>query len=267
MGTAFWSTSRSTAVVAAAAAAILGLPDMASAQFARTGQSTVACGFGVNACDADWSVAWYGISGLTAGQSGSLANAALATSIPTPPWSANIAGVQQWIAATPNATLIPNTSGNENNYRYFFQTVFSEALPATLTFGLGWDNKLVGAYVGNISVFADGSFDASGATSLIAASVVAPYAGGRSGFCRDGDGVFPSNAFPNCLTDVSVAVAGGQPQTLTFILQGDGTTDGLLAGSASRVMATPEPASLVLMASGLLALGGVAARRRARKRA
>lgn len=56
--------------------------------------------------------------------------------------------------------------------------------------------------------------------------------------------------------------------TLQFHVTGDNTTDGLLVGNASitaqTVTATPEPASMVLMATGLFLVGGAIRRRTTR---
>ncbi len=55
--------------------------------------------------------------------------------------------------------------------------------------------------------------------------------------------------------------------SLTFHFTGDGITDGLVVGdmtlSASAVTATPEPASLALLATGLVGIVGAVRRRRA----
>jgi hypothetical protein len=93
-----------------------------------------------------------------------------------------------------------------------------------------------------------------------------PYAGGKAGFCRDGDGVFPSLAYPNCVLNIAIGVTANQSNTLTFVVEGDGQTDGLLVGAAFGDLppvievpptTAPEPATMGLMFLGLMAVGGV----------
>lgn len=242
------------------AASLVAAP--AHAQFVRSGgQTTTTCAATVALCDLNWSVQWFNLSG---GTGGFFANAPVVTSIPSPPWAPNIAGEQQWIGAANNGSVGGAT-------RYYYQTTFSSPVSGVISFGLGWDNRLVGAYVG-------GSIDAStglfleGLSLLGTTSPSNPYADGRAGFCRDGDGVFPSGAYPNCVLNVAIGVNADQQNTLTFVVEGDGQTDGLLVGTAAgsnqppviEVPPTtvPEPATMGLMFMGLVALGGARCFRR-----
>jgi hypothetical protein len=227
----------------------------AHAQFVRSGgETTTTCAPTVTVCDLNWSVQWFGLSG---GVGGFYDNAPIVTSIPSPPWAPNIPGVQQWIGAANNGSVGGST-------RYYFQTTFSSPVSSVLSFGLGWDNRLVGAYVGG-SIDPTGIF-LGGLSLLGSTSPSNPYADGRAGFCRDADGVFPSGAYPNCVLNVAIGVNADQLNTLTFVVEGDGQTDGLLVGAAFgdlppviQVPSTtvPEPATVWLMFTGLVALGGV----------
>lgn len=228
----------------------------AQAQFVRSGgETTTTCAPTVTLCDVNWSVRWFDLSG---GAGGFFANAPIITSIPTPPWAPNIPGVQQWIGAANNGSV----SGRST--RYYFQTTFTSPVASVINFGLGWDNRLVGAYVGGSIDLTTGVF-LDGLSLLGSTSPSNPYSGGQAGFCR-GDGVFPDGDYPNCVLNVAIGVNADQANTLTFVVEGDGTTDGLLVGTASgsnipEVIPTPpttapEPATMGLMLMGLVAFGG-----------
>ena len=237
--------------------AVLTMP--ASAQFARTGASTTnVCASGITTCDANWSVVWTDLSG---GAKGSISKAAIIPAIINV-WAPNT-GEQQWIGANSSATVGGNT-------RYFFQSTFTSLIAGTTSFGLGWDNRLVGAYAGGSIDFLNGIL--TGGTSLLGAvSPTSPFSGGQAGFCRS-DGVFPSSQYPNCVLNVSISLSAGQGTTLTFVVEGDGTTDGLLVGGATGSNQTrpitipttsvPEPSTLTLLVAGLAGCAAIATRRR-----
>jgi len=250
-------SNKSTAVLMLAAS-LVAAP--AHAQFVRTGgQTTNICASGVSLCDLNWSVTWFSLAGALEG-SFAKAPIALTPFNPSPPWAPNIPGVQQWISADNDATV--GTGGT----RYYFQTTFTSSVSQNVNFGLGWDNRLVGAYVGGFINPADGTF--SGGLSLLGStSPSSPYDGGKAGFCRDSDGEFPSGAYPNCVLNVAIHVNAAQSNTLTFVVEGDGTTDGLLVGGADGsnippvidvpTSTAPEPASMTLMLTGLAGLGSL----------
>ncbi len=257
---------RQSTTVLILAASLVAAP--AHAQLVRSGgQTTTTCASTVTICDVNWSVQWFGLAG---GPGGTLANAPIITSTytPSPPWAPNVAGVQQWIGAANSGSV------GGGSTRYYFQTTFTSSIASLLSFGLGWDNRLVGAYVGGSIDPINGLF-LGGLSLLGSTSPTQPYAGGKAGFCRS-DGVFPASAYPNCVLNVAIGVNAQQLNTLTFVVEGDGTTDGLLVGASfgelppviqvpPSTTTTPEPATMGLTLLGLIALGGARFVRRGRR--
>lgn len=233
------------------------------AQFARSGAATsTTCSPGVALCDVNWSVTWFNLSTLA---TGTLGRAVVIPDV-VGVWAPNVPGVQQWIGAA---------SGGSIGFasRYYFQSTFTSNSSGVVNFGLGWDNRLVGAYVGGSIDALTGLF--TGGTSLLpGTSPATPFSGGQSGFCR-GDGVFPASQYPNCVFNIAIGVNASQSNLLTFVVEGDGSTDGLLVGAAAGTnqppavqvppptTSVPEPSTVVLLCAGLVALGAASARRRA----
>jgi hypothetical protein len=208
--------------------------------------------------DPAWSLLWHQISGGTS--SGAEAEASLVTSIPSPPWEPNVSG-NNWLGVNATATIPGATPGNGiHSYEYAFTTQVTLAAPQLVTGAIGYDNIFVGGFI-------DGTFDTTngiytpGTQFLDATSLLGPGNENKAGFCRDGDGFLPSSSFPNCTVNFAFNLPAGTFK-ITFVTQGDGTTDGFILNQQGVSLNVPEPTSLALL--GIVGVAGFALSRRKR---
>jgi hypothetical protein len=129
-----------------------------------------------------------------------------------------------------------------------------------VTGAIGYDNIFVGGFI-------DGTFDTTngiytpGTQFLDATSLLGPGNENKAGFCRDGDGFLPSSSFPNCTVNFAFNLPAGTFK-ITFVTQGDGTTDGFILNQQGVSLNVPEPTSLALL--GIVGVAGFALSRRKR---
>lgn len=228
-------------------------------------------GTGVGLSDPFWSVDWVfyvdaGNACVTdhtpdcanySSPSGVQSNATVVTSPPSPPWAPNDGPTSRWIgvSASGNQAYSPSGAGPGDNALRFDYIFTTDLLGmGSITGTLGWDNRLFGYLFSDANGFFPSGIVAPNA-SWLSPSPDSPL---NSGFCRDGDGVFPSASYPNsCLASMSIDFQQGAT-SISFFVVGDGATDGFRVAGAS----VPEPNSAILLGAGLLGIGVMVRRKR-----
>ena len=203
------------------------------------------------ATDPAWSVMWRPV-GFSGSSFGYQAQAPLVPFVPTFVWQPNVPGVNSWIGANASATVDVFGDG-VRRYEYAFTTNISLTEAQTVTGAIGYDNFFVGGFV-------NGTFDTStgtytpGLQFLTPTQLLGSGKEDKAGFCRDSDGFLPSNSWDKCTVNFSFDLPKGDYK-ITFVIQGDGGTDGFILNQRGVSLALPEPGSLALLALALTGLG------------
>ena len=215
--------------------------------------------------DPAWSILWRAIDTCNTCSVGSLANAALITSIPSPPWQPNVTDVNNWIGVNNAGTISGEQGDGSRRYEYAFTTMISLGTDETVTGAIGFDNFFVGGYIGGTFDTGTGTYT-PGTEFLSATSLLGPGNEDKSGFCRDSDGFLPSSSYPTCTANFAFDLPAGV-YSITFVIQGDGITDGFILNQEGVTLSVPEPLSLSLLGIGFAAMGWARRHGRASTRA
>lgn len=139
-----------------------------------------------------------------------------------------VAGMYQWIGASVSGSL-PNgqPDGNLTRFSYSYRTTFLGGAVTGFSYQCALDDVFTSITLNSVAVASGCDQYTFGTTRTIS------------------------------------GIAAGS-NTLDFTMAGNGTTDGFLVNiTATQIRTTvPEPATVAFMGAGLLALGGVVARRR-----
>ncbi len=229
---------------------VVASASVAQAQISPTGQ-----GGGSN--DPNWSLIWLLTGSSPAGTTyatpnGNLANANVITTIPTPPWQPN-STFSRWIGvnSTGTQTTSSGTAIGDGVLRFTYEFTTKIGSTSPITGFIGWDNILIGYRTSSTLAAAQAGFGGSVNNSVFGSSP----SFNNDGFCR-ADGEHLPSDYPNCVSAFTLPNTGwAAGDYLTIVLKGDGQTDGLF-------ITTPEPATYLLVAGGLLAMFGASRRRR-----
>lgn len=219
------------ALVSISAALGIGAATAGAQSFTSTG-SNVAGGL-----DQSWTVSCVEVNGVW-GNANCSSTATFASVVTASPggWTGVPSGDARYISVMPSGS-VGMSSGENARYEYTFATTFDAGLnPSSLTLTNFWfDNYWVGYRLNGGSIVSGG---------------ISPTP-------------LPANG-QNWTTPFAMDIGGlnAGMNTLEIIIQGNGATDGILV--SGQITATPEPATFVLLGSGLAGVALIARRRKAR---